>query len=325
MPPSPNALTPYPGPEEQEREFDALGRAAGAELRVYGESVEGRPLRIARLPALLPTGRARVLCVAAIHGVELVASRVALGLLARLARPEGAARAVREAAEVWIAPCLNPDGQARAFRARGEGSLKELRTNARGVDLNRNFPLPPGARPGRFALGGSDDPGSAFYRGGHPCSEPETRCLTRLLDEIPFDASVSLHSRMGTLITPRLPSREDFAAYDPLCRAFAEAQPHHRYPRLASRVFDQFTGELEDYQHHVLGTWATCVEIFPWWAAFRQQPFSRGPLVWRFNPRDPAPWIENDAPGIIAFFLAALERAHPRGRRSIRQPAGGSR
>ena len=64
---------------------------------------------------------------------------------------------------------------------------------------------------------------------------------------------------------------------------------------------------MEDYQHHHHGTWAVCVETFSLWASFRQH--LRAPsLFWRFNPHDPAPWIDNDVPGIVAFLHAALDR-----------------
>jgi hypothetical protein len=111
---------------------------------------------------------------------------------------------------------------------------------------------------------------------------------------------------MGTLITPRTPNPEHYRTYGRLCRAFSAAQPHRKYYRFASRTFDTFTGEQEDFQHHEQGTWATCVEVFPIWASVRQH--LRAPaLFWRFNPRDPTPWIANDVPGLAAYFLAALD------------------
>ena len=66
-----------------------------------------------------------------------------------------------------------------------------------------------------------------------------------------------------------------------------------------------FTGEQEDHQHHVHGTWALTIEVFPVTASLRQH--LRAPSTfWRFNPRRPETWVENDVPGIVAFFLEAL-------------------
>ncbi len=60
-------------------------------------------------------------------------------------RARGAA--LRERAVVVVVPCSNSDGAARTELQRGRRTLKELRCNAHGVDLNRNFPLPQGASP----------------------------------------------------------------------------------------------------------------------------------------------------------------------------------
>lgn len=305
------SLSPYPSPDDREAELDEIAAAIGAEIRVYGESVEGRPLRVARVPCRRGEPKARVLCAAVIHGVEWIGNRVAMGLLRRCGDADEHLHALLDDAEVWVAPCLNPDAYERVWRQRGHGTLKELRTNARGVDLNRNFPPPPGRRYGSFPGAGSADPDARTYRGPAPLSEPEVSTLARLLDEVPFTASVSLHSYMGTLITPRLPNRQDYRAYDELCRAFRDAQPRARYRRFSSRLFDMFTGELEDHQHYVHGTWAACVEVFPLLHSYRQHLVAPS-LFWRFNPRDPGPYVENDVPGVVGFFRAALARGRVR-------------
>lgn len=301
-----NPLAPYPSPEERATEVAALAARVGGELVEYGASAEGRPLVAVRVPSTL-SDPPRLLCSANIHGVEYIAGRVALGLLSALAEGDPRAADLRARAELWVIPSLNPDGYARTFAAEGRGLLPHLRSNARGVDLNRNFPRPYGAPPSRLPGAGSDRPGDATYRGPHPLSEPETAALDRLLGEQQFLASANLHAFMGTLIPARVTDRPSYAAYRELCRSFAAAQPRRRYTRLAARVFDTFTGEQEDHQHHVHRTWALCVETFPVLASYAQH--MRAPSVfWRFNPRDPRPWIDNDVPGLLAYFDAALRR-----------------
>ena len=115
---------------------------------------------------------------------------------------------------------------------------------------------------------------------------------------------------MGTLIPARVRTRDAWRAYGTLCRSFAAAQSATRYRRLASRWIDAWTGEQEDHLHHGLDCWAVCVETFPVLATLRQH--LRAPTrFWRFNPRNPAPWIAQDVEGLLAYFLAALALPRP--------------
>ncbi|PRP97102.1 Carboxypeptidase T precursor [Enhygromyxa salina] len=312
-------LDPYPSPDERERELASLveratGSGVGAELLEYGRSVEGRPLHAVRIPRRDGSGSSpRVLVCANTHGPEFIGNRVCTGILAQLASgtPPAPLRELVERAELWLAPCLNPDGYARTYARDGVGPLATLRHNHHGVDLNRNWPLPRGTRRLPLPGAGSSTPGDATYRGPHALSEPETAALDRLLEQQDFHASANLHSVMGTMFPARVHTREDFQTYRRLCRALARAQPRTRYLRLASRVFDTFTGEQEDHQHHERRCWSICVECFSLPASLAQTFGRRAPLFWRFNPRDPQPWVDNDVPGVAAYLLAAIATPRP--------------
>lgn len=301
-------LAPYVSPKSREAALQPLARAGDGEIVDYGQSVEGRPLKALVLPgphADCP----RLLCSANIHGVEFIGSRVALAFAGALVDVDNPVSRLRSAAEVWIAPCLNPDGYARTWRAEGHGRLADLRTNANGVDLNRNFPLP---GPRRFALPGtgSGRPGRATYRGSGALSEPETAAIDGLMGRCRFHASANLHSFMGTLIPARVTGGAAFAAYRRLGRAFRRGQSSYRYPTLSSRWFDVFTGEMEDHQHHAHDTWATCVEVFTVIGSLRQH-LPAPSLFWRFNPRDPQAWVVDAIAGLSAYFLEALRLPPP--------------
>ena len=302
-------LGPYPAPAAREAELDALADAAGGRVETYGTSVDGAPLRAAVVPARREDAP-RILCSANIHGPEYIAGRVAFGLLRAIVDGDPVAAALRDRAEIWVAPCLNPDGYRKTWEAEGRGPLHHLRTNANGVDLNRNFPLPPGATRRRLPGAGSSEPGKATYHGPAPLSEPETRHLDALFARAHFHASANLHSFMGTVIPAHVVDRPTFATYRSLCRALAQAQPAHHYRRLSARVLDTFTGEQEDHQHHTHGCWAVCVETFTFFASYRQH-FRAPSTFWRFNPEDPAPWIANDVPGLCGYFSAALDLPPP--------------
>ena len=193
--------------DDREEGLEQLAFAAGADVVEFGRSVDDRPIRAAVVPTtasqLVPT----VLVDANLHGVEWIGAQCALGVLDALAKPQGAL--VRERAVVVVAPCLNPDGAARTQLQAGRGTLKELRTNARGVDLNRNFPLPHGAQPFFLTASGSSNPAAATYRGTAAFSEPESKSVDALAQQHAFHAVVSFHSFMGTLIPPKVTSSSE--------------------------------------------------------------------------------------------------------------------
>ena len=120
---------------------------------VIGRSVQGRPIRAVRVgSARAPR---RVLVVGAIHGVE-PAGRAVTARLRRARPPRGVA--------LWLVDDLNPDGAAA-----------RTRQNARGVDLNRNFPY-------RWRAMGH--PFSTNHSGAGPLSEPESQAAAALIERI---------------------------------------------------------------------------------------------------------------------------------------------
>lgn len=305
LPPS-HPLAPYASPSERDASFAAHVQQGGGVVVEYGKSVEGRPLFVARFDG--PSSDApAVLLSANIHGPEWISTALTLHFVRALAGGlDAELQRLRDRATVYVAPCLNPDGYARTWAHKGEGTVAFLRTNANGVDLNRNFPIPPGHTRSRLPGQGSTKQGAATFIGEGPLSEPETSNLARFLDDTPLVASANVHSFMGTTIPPRVTSRASYRAYQGLSRAFARGQKRDRYWRLQSRFFDGFTGEMEDHQHHVHRTWAMTVECFPVGQSFRQHLFAPS-TFWRFNPRDIGRWTSNDIPGVVSFFHAALD------------------
>jgi protein MpaA len=159
-----------PTTEQQlvERRDRGVIRHAGS---VYGTSVDGMPLTV-----YLPEGGSSELVVlAAIHGDEpetTVAVSEALRCL-----PAGDLRAA-------VILCGNPDGMVRGTRG-----------NARGVDLNRNFPTSNWRpEPVFYKSRANDARDIALSPGPEPASEPETRALIALLERLKPRAVVSLHS-----------------------------------------------------------------------------------------------------------------------------------
>jgi len=124
--------------------------------RSIGRSVEGRPIEA----VTVGRGGARLLLIGAIHGDELEGVESAEVMREAMAGSPVTLRIIRD---------MNPDGAAAGTRA-----------NARGVDLNRNWPA------SNFRRGGG--------RGPHPLSEPETWAVSVEIDAFAPDVVVVFHS-----------------------------------------------------------------------------------------------------------------------------------
>ena len=157
-----------------------------AELKATGaQSVKGVPIYRSDVPA--DKARLRVLVVGAIHGDELSSTSVALHWL-QLARSEP----VRLAQPVhWrFVPVLNPDGlMARPPR----------RTNATGVDLNRNFPTPNWEKEAASYWEKRTGKDPRRWPGPKPLSEPESRFLHEQMQSFKPHLIVSIHAPYGVL------------------------------------------------------------------------------------------------------------------------------
>ena len=179
---------------------------------LLGRSLGGRA--ITAIETGDPAGT-RVLVVGCIHGNEPGGIAVAHAL----------ARLTPDGVDLWIVPVLNPDG--RAANTRG---------NARGVDLNRNFPF----RWRPF--------GGAYYSGTRALSEREARIAHRLILHLHPVVSVWFHQHLDLVWASggnRAVERR-FAAVSGL--------PYHPLPPLA--------GSAIDWQNDALpGTTAFAAEL----------------------------------------------------------------
>src|SRR5437868_10820914 len=145
----------------------AVGAAAatdpsGRHQTLLGRSLDGR--QIFAIEVGDPDASARLLVVGCIHGNEPAGIAIA-NRLARISPPPEL--------DLWIVPDLNPDGVAAHTRG-----------NARGVDLNRNFPW----RWKRLS--------GLFYSGQRPLSEPESRIAARLIRRARPQISIWFHQHM---------------------------------------------------------------------------------------------------------------------------------
>jgi len=171
--------------------------------RVLGHSVQGRPIRVYQLGN--PHSTRRLLAVGCIHGDECAGMAITLQLLND---PFG----IRIG--VWVVQDLNPDGLHA-----------DRRTNAAGVDLNRNFPA--GWRPIRTPAESS---------GPRPFSEPETRIARHLIEQVRPTTTIWFHQPANLV--------RAWGSSIPAARRYAHlvGLPFHALPWLA--------GTAPNWQNH---------------------------------------------------------------------------
>jgi protein MpaA len=143
----------------QPASYAVPGRPAVVESRLIGRSVAGRAIMAYRVGD--PASTNKVVAMSTMHGNESSTRRILASI--RDGRP---VRGV----DLWLVPVVNPDGLAR-----------HTRKNARGVDLNRNFPYHWRDLDGNYESGA---------RAG---SEPETRALIAFFDQVRPRRVVSFH------------------------------------------------------------------------------------------------------------------------------------
>lgn len=150
-----------------------------------GRSSQGRSIWGFRVSDPGVPVQRKLLVFANIHAMEWISTEVALAFLEELAAspPPGV--------EVMVLPMLNVDGRQRVEGDLFAGEERFRRSNARGVDLNRNFAVHTEPRavwrhilPGRYQVP------------PEPLSEPEAQAIDRLGAQ-GWDAAVSLHAFGG--------------------------------------------------------------------------------------------------------------------------------
>jgi len=143
----------------------AAASSAGVRRVVLGRSLQGRPIVAYELSVR------KVFVVGCIHGNECAGIAI-LDRLRRLGPLAGV--------DLWLVPDANPDGHAAGTRG-----------NARGVDLNRNFPW-------RWrSLGGVN------YAGAGPGSERETRIAMSLILRLRPKVTIWFHQHLNMVVLTR--------------------------------------------------------------------------------------------------------------------------
>ncbi len=140
----------------------AKRRPAVVERRILGHTRKGRAMKAWRLGE---PGAPKFVVISTMHGNERQTKRILTSL-----RDGRRIRGI----DLWVVPVYNPDGFAR-----------KTRKNARGVDLNRNYPHDWADLDGNYESGSK------------AASEPETRAMMAFLTEIQPKRIVSFHQPLN--------------------------------------------------------------------------------------------------------------------------------
>ena len=143
---------------------------------VYGKSFEGNSLTVWLPETVAP----KILVMASMHGDESETTIVLSEALRSISTEN-----LKNAAIL----CANPDGTVRGTRG-----------NARGVDVNRNFPTDTWSpEPVCYKSRKDDAQDIALSPGEGPGSEPETAALLALIDSLKPRAVITLHAALACI------------------------------------------------------------------------------------------------------------------------------
>jgi carboxypeptidase T len=288
-------------PELEQRWRDLAATLGGAESQV-GQSAEGRPLWRFDLGTRDPSAPS-ILLTALIHGVELIGSLALFETMSALGRTSELLSSTR----VVVMPIVNPDALAANMERLGRGRIASQRRNARGVDLNRNFPQI-GRVKSWHPFSGSRFRWSPYHAGPHPLSEPETQAVAAVASQLRPTLSMGFHSFGNLLLYPWAHSKARnprLPAYQRLARAFVGAATAIPYRFRQAIDFYPTIGDLDDWLDATFGTLALTVEVGALDRRLWNPRRLFNPFCW-MNPLAIGPTVSNAAPGVLGLMQSAV-------------------
>ena len=224
-------------------------------LTTIGNSVKGVPLyalEISNKPGVAEA-KPNVKLVANIHGDEILGRTLTVGLAEWLCanyKTDSTAKKIVEGSHLYLVPSLNPDGYT-----------SKQRTNANGVDLNRDFP-------DHF-----DDPTCAPTGN----EQPETTAMMNWSQKIPFVSSLAFHGGAYVVNYPWDATPDGQVYYNAcpddktfvyLSKAYANSQPNmksNEFPEGITNGADWYEvyGGSQDWNYVRTGCMELTVEVGP--------------------------------------------------------------
>jgi protein MpaA len=239
--------------QEWQAEAKRLGWSKGWSLpcmdidwQLFGESVQNRPLVFAVFGDHVQSARQNVtLILSSVHGDEVTPTYLAMRFIDSLL--DHGESPLLDHAQVIVAPIVNPDG----FYAK-----PKTRTNAHGVDLNRNFLTKDWPLLAHKVWKTKFASNPRRFPGKQASSEPETRFQEYLIAKFKPHKILSVHSPLNFLDYdgPGAITLEQFPhAYTHRCYELKQA--------LKAKHTGFFTGSLGNYAGKELGIPTVTLEL----------------------------------------------------------------
>jgi hypothetical protein len=224
--------------EQYTEEYDRLlaDTRGIVKKRVVGQTANGRDIIALQVTkgatgADIP-GRPAVLYTAMQHAREWLAGETCRRTLEHVVADYGKTTSsgkeittLVNSTELWFVCVANPDGYEFTFtpghrlwrKNLADNDTNGVITDGDGVDPNRNYP----SNWGRDDEGSSPDPRSETYRGSGPASEPETKAMQALFEEIHPVFHKNDHTAAQLLLYPQGFQQDTPTPDDPIFTALA--------------------------------------------------------------------------------------------------------
>lgn len=280
-----------------------------AELVTLGHSVESRSI----YGVCFGDGDYRkpeVLFLALTHSMEYIGTAVALAIVKKLASAEGAKDYgdILSRMNAWVIPVINPDGYASVEKnlTRGLG-LVFARKNARGVDLNRNFPVGFYHLP-RSVFSGSPIKTSPYFRGSSPCSEPEAQVLRDFILGRNIKTAINFHSFGPSILIPYHHTKKKCRDHELIEKIALEMAAKQKEPYEVKQSWQLYpaNGDIDDWFYDECNILPFTIEIGKLGIRPERPETWLNPFFWS-NPVEPADETANVLPAALHLIDATAE------------------
>lgn len=252
----------------------ATSRPDLCEILDIGDSIEGRDIWALHITGPSTGPKPAVFYHGLQHAREWITGPMVMYLAEHLVTQydtDPCIQALVDRLDIYLAPCVNPDGYAFTWTQNGRLWRLNRRVNADqtiGVDLNRNWAEGWGIEPGSSGV-----PGYITYRGAAAFSEPETQALSQFIAAHPeIVAYMDYHSYSQLILWPYgytsdLPPEPDRTVFETLAvdmqsMILGVHGRHYTQGPIYSTIYPA-TGTAVDWVYGDQGRTAYTIELRP--------------------------------------------------------------